>query len=94
MLRVLVLSVEDNVGVVVKGAAPGERLAFGTSELVCLDAIPPGHKVALTAIPRGAKILKFGVPIGSATDAIRPGQHVHTQNLASDYTPTFADAGQ
>ena len=95
MLRVLVLSAEDNVGVVVKGAAPGEPLACATGgEIVCLDAIPPGHKVALTEIHRGAKVLKFGVPIGSATDAIRPGQHVHTHNLASDYTPTLAETGQ
>ena len=80
MLRVLVLSAEDNVGVVVKGAAPGDSLACATGgEIVCLDAIPPGHKVAVTEIHRGAKVLKFGV---------------HTHNLASDYTPTLAETGQ
>ena len=93
MLPILVLAKEDNVGVVLKGAAPGDSLALGSGELVCLDAIPPGHKIALRAIPSGAKVLKFGVPIGSATEAIRPGQHVHIQNLASDYTPTVSEAG-
>jgi hypothetical protein len=93
VLRVLVLSAQDNVGVVIKGAAPGETLAHGGGELVCLDAIPPGHKVALKPIPRDAKVLKFGVPIGTATTAIQSGQHVHTHNLASDYTPTLAETG-
>ena len=91
MLRVLVLSTEDNVGVVLKGAAPGDRLMLGSSELICLDVIPAGHKIALKSIPRGAKVMKFGVPIGSATDAVRSGQHVHTHNLASDYTPTLPE---
>jgi SAF domain-containing protein len=91
VLRVLVLSAQDNVGVVIKGAAPGEALAYGRGELICLDVIPPGHKVALKPIPRDAKVLKFGVPIGTATAAIQSGQHVHTHNLASDYTPTLGE---
>jgi hypothetical protein len=92
VLRVLVLSAEDSVGVVLKAAAPGDKLALDSGELICLDPIPPGHKVALKQIPQGAKVLKFGVPIGSATAEIRPGEHVHTHNLASEYTPTLPKA--
>ncbi len=87
-LRVLVLSTGDNVGVVLKGAAKGEHLALTGGDVLCLDDVPPGHKLALAPIACGTKVLKFGVPIGSATTDVRAGQHVHTHNLASDYTPT------
>jgi hypothetical protein len=30
-------------------------------------------------------VLKYGLPIGSATRAIAAGEHVHVQNLKSDY---------
>ena len=90
-LRVLVLSAGDNVGVVLKGAVTGERLALNGGDVLCLDDVPPGHKLALAPILRGGKVVKFGVPIGSATADVRPGQHVHTHNLVSDYTPTVVE---
>jgi hypothetical protein len=89
VLRVLVLSPRDNVGTVLKGAKKGERLAVIGGDVVCLDDVPPGHKLALVPILCGTKVLKFGVPIGSATTDVRTGQHVHTHNMASDYTPTL-----
>lgn len=44
-----------------------------------------GHKIALRSIAAGEKILKYGVPIGSATQAIGKGEHVHLHNMQSDY---------
>ena len=34
--------------------------------------------------------MKYGFPIGSASRDIEPGDHVHIDNLASDYTPTYS----
>ena len=31
------------------------------------------------------KVLKYGLPIGSATRDIAAGEHVHVQNMKSDY---------
>ena len=31
--------------------------------------------------------IKVGVPIGTATQAIAPGEHVHSHNLQSDHIP-------
>lgn len=42
--------------------------------------IPAGHKVATRAFASGDPILRYGQIIGFATDAIQPGQHVHTHN--------------
>ena len=50
-----------------------------------LEDIDFGHKVAVRAIKQGEKVLKYGLPIGSATRDIEAGEHVHVQNMKSDY---------
>jgi len=44
--------------------------------------VPPGHKIAVRAIPSGAPVRRYNQIIGTATQDIAPGQHVHTHNLA------------
>jgi len=44
--------------------------------------VPPGHKLASCAIAAGEPVRRYNQIIGSATQAIAPGQHVHTHNLA------------
>ena len=44
--------------------------------------VPPGHKVATKAIDSGDAVRRYNQVIGHATQAIAPGQHVHTHNLA------------
>jgi altronate hydrolase len=43
--------------------------------------IPPGHKLAVRPIPAGQPVRRYNQIIGSARQAISPGQHVHTHNL-------------
>jgi altronate hydrolase len=48
--------------------------------------IPPGHKIATRAIGEGEPVWRYGQIIGTATQPIAPGQHVHTHNLSfSDF---------
>jgi altronate hydrolase len=48
--------------------------------------VPPGHKIATRTIAAGAPVRRYNQIIGSATQDIAPGQHVHTHNLAfSDF---------
>ena len=51
--------------------------------------MPLGHKLARRDIAAGEKIVKYDAPIGSATAAIRAGEHAHVHNIKSDYTPTY-----
>jgi altronate hydrolase len=44
--------------------------------------IPPGHKLATRPIAAGEVVRRYNQVIGTATQAIAPGQHVHTHNLA------------
>ena len=51
--------------------------------------IPPGHKVATKSIAAGEPVRRYNQVIGHATQAIGPGQHVHTHNLAfADFART------
>ena len=87
--RLIHLSAEDNVCAVTTTVAAGETLLFQGRPIRLSETIPTGHKVAVAPIAAGEKVIKYGAPIGSATRDIRPGDYVHTHNLASDYLPTL-----
>ncbi|WP_310460792.1 altronate dehydratase family protein [Sphaerotilus sp.] len=54
--------------------------------------VPPGHKIATRAIAAGEPVRRYGQVIGTATQPVAPGQHVHTHNLAfSDFAREHAD---
>ena len=88
--RLLLLHEGDNVLVARSRIAAGESLQVGGGAVVLATPLSIGHKLARRDIAAGEKILKYGAPIGSATQPIAPGEHVHTHNLRSDYLPTFA----
>ncbi len=88
--RLLLLSPQDNV-LVLRGAIDGgEDIKVGDATVRVHERIGIGHKIARHAIRKGDKIVKYGAPIGSATMDIAVGDHVHLQNVQSDYTPTYA----
>jgi altronate hydrolase len=55
--------------------------------------IPPGHKIAVRAIAQGAPVRRYNQIIGTATQPIAPGQHVHTHNLAFSSFERAHDVG-
>jgi hypothetical protein len=58
-------------------------------EVVFMQNIAIGHKVAACDIKAGEKVHKCGVPIGSAKEMIPAGCHMHLHNLKSDYIATY-----
>lgn len=87
--RLLRLAPEDNIGAAARTIEAGEVIAIGGQSIVIPHRIPTGHKIAVAPIARGEKVRKYGAPIGTATQNIRPGDYVHTHNVASDYLPTY-----
>ncbi len=80
----------DNVYVLREPVVKGEQLdMLGLKVTVPYD-LGRGNKIAVRDIPLGEKVIKFGLPIGSSTQAIRAGEHVHLHNLKSDYLPTYS----
>ncbi len=63
------------------------RQLIGGSELVgegvtVAGLVPAGHKVATRSIAVGQAVVRYGQIIGTATQPIAAGQHVHSHNLA------------
>lgn len=87
--RLLLLDPRDTVLVVRARIRAGEHIFVDGREVRVPADLPLGHKVARAAIAAGGRIVKYGAPIGSATEAIPAGAHVHVHNVRSDYTPTY-----
>jgi altronate hydrolase len=73
----------DNVGVALAPLAPGETVEIDGSSLTVREAVPVGHKLALEEIAAGAAVRKYGFTIGNATRPVRPGEWLHSHNLAT-----------
>jgi SAF domain len=76
----------DNVVVALKNLEEASIIEVNGETLQLKSAIGFGHKIAIIPISAGEKILKYGLPIGSATREIAAGEHVHVQNLTTDYS--------
>ncbi len=88
MLHFIVHDDEDSVGVVVvEGVSRGDQLDGWVMDqqrdiqLVALDDIPIGHKLAIKELAEGDTVIKYGVDIGATTAAIGTGEHLHVHNV-------------
>ncbi len=88
--RLLLLNPLDNVLVARAPLALNEVVMVSGSSIKLTRPIPLGHKIARWAIAAGEAVLKYGAPIGIATLDIAAGEHVHTHNVKSAYTPTYS----
>jgi hypothetical protein len=77
---------QDNVATMIDDASAGaiELIGATRGEIVTLENISRGHKIALRDIAANEAVVKFGVRIGHATKPIARGVWVHLHNLASD----------
>ena len=82
---------KDDVVIARQQLVGGTRIE--SEDITVAGLIPPGHKIATRAIAAGEPVRRYDQIIGSAKQAIAPGQHVHTHNLefstfARDYAAT------
>lgn len=80
-IRAIKVDANDNVAVVVDDAHSGDTVGAGENEVIAVQDIPRGHKVAISEIAAGELIVKYGVPIGRATKQVLAGEHVHVHNI-------------
>jgi hypothetical protein len=88
--RLLQLHPDDNIVVLCASIEAGETILVSGQAVELTATIFMGHKLACQVIRAGEKVLKYGAPIGSATEDIAVGEHVHLSNLKSDYTATYS----
>lgn len=89
MLDVIQIHPDDNVCVVTRPLAAGTELTCGDVRFTLKKRCPLGSKLALKPLSAGDKVIKFGEPIGSMTQKVDLGGHIHTHNLESDYLHTY-----
>jgi SAF domain len=87
--KLLRLHRDDNVLIVVAPVKPGDSDIIEGRDIVFTQNIAIGHKVAARDLKAGEKVYKCGVPIGSATEVIPAGKHMHLHNLKSNYIATY-----
>ena len=73
----LTVHADDNVATLLDFHLEGRTTQDG---LTLAGPIPFGHKVARRAISQGTAVIKYGVTIGTATQEIQVGEHVHVHN--------------
>lgn len=89
MKKVYVVERDDNVGTaVLEPIAAGDSVqAYGRVRDITVVAnadIAYGHKIALKDIQPGEQVIKYGLSIGTASQLIRAGDHVHIHNVESN----------
>ena len=82
--RLLVLTDHDNVGVLLESAEKGDRCVHMEISINVLESVEFAHKIAIVDIPEKAWVVKYGENIGYATRDIKPGEWIHTHNMACD----------
>ncbi len=92
MNRLVQITPKDMVAVALQPLTAGEAVDYGAGTVTPLQDIPMGHKVALRDIAKGEPVIKYGFPIGSATEDIPAGGHVHVHNIHTLLSGTLAYA--
>ncbi|ELN1654462.1 UxaA family hydrolase [Escherichia coli] len=87
--RALLLHKLDNCVVALEDIQQGDRVHYDGGEFVAQSYVALGHKLAIETLCQGDKVRKYGAGIGSASQAIPIGEHIHSHNLNSDYIAVF-----
>jgi hypothetical protein len=87
--RLLLLNPADNCLVACRALPAGETLLIDGEPVTLPRPVGMAHKLARQALAVGDKVLRYGAVIGSVQRPIAIGEHIHTDNLKSDYLPTY-----
>ena len=83
------LNPADNVVVARVDLLPGTEIAG--ENVRARTHVPAGHKIATASVAAGEAVRKYGQILGFASEAIAPGDHVHTHNMAmGDFARDYA----
>ena len=92
--QVILLHPDDNILVCVAHINRGDIIFIDEQSVTVNSEIEVGHKLARRALLVGDKVFRYGAPIGSMTQAVETGAHVHMHNMQSDYIPSHTRTRQ
>ena len=90
----ILLHPDDNILVCVKQICAGDEINIEQEIITSPIALSVGPTVARFALESGARIYRYGAPIGSMSEAVAKGHHVHMHNMKSDYIPSHTRTRQ
>lgn len=83
--QALIINKNDNVATALRKLAKASRIHLEIEDrsfdVILSQAIPFGHKFALSSIKIGSAVIKYGEKIGTASQVINKGDHVHLHNV-------------
>ncbi len=77
----LLINEKDNVFIAITEIEKETKIA---EDIIVLDNVPVGHKIARYDISKDENIVKYGEFIGHATKDIKKGEHIHTHNTKTN----------
>lgn len=80
----LVIRLDEKDNVVVASTEIPAGTDISLENLVTLQRVPMGHKIAATFIKKGEPILKYNTTIGYAAEDTEPGTWMHSHNIVFD----------
>jgi altronate hydrolase len=87
--RIIRLHPNDDVVIATEALEAGTELS--EAGVVVSDKVPAGHKVAVRSIASGQPVRRYNQIIGTASQDISAGAHIHVHNLAmADVTHDYA----
>ena len=74
----------DNVAVAIHDVEAGGRFCIDGEEIVALNRVPAGHKMALQDMKEGEDVVKYGFPIGHLLSPVKKGEVVDHSNIKTN----------
>ncbi|CAH1651934.1 Altronate hydrolase [Hyphomicrobiales bacterium] len=80
----ILIRAQDHVATLTGPVTAGDAVLIAGQgekrEIIALNDMPAGHKLAVRSLRQYEQILKYGEVIGEATQDIAEGAHVHVHN--------------
>lgn len=92
--QVILLHPNDNIVVCVAHIYTGDEILIDGQAVSAFKDIEVGHKLARRPLAVSDKVYRYGASIGSMTQAVQIGEHVHMHNMQSDYIPSHTRTRQ
>ncbi len=89
MKKAIILEKTDNVATALENIISDEQVVFinkngdTIGNILSLDNINAGHKIAIKNINKNDLVIKYGCPIGIASNNIGAGKLAHVNNIES-----------
>jgi altronate hydrolase len=84
MKKYIKIHEKDNIIVALEDFTAGEVIEEKEFQVLLLEEINRGHKIALEDIQAGENVIKYGFPIGHAKEDIKKGSWIHSHNLKTN----------